>query len=341
MLRRRQKRCSVFNGEDAMIVRRQMIRLAAGLVASPLASRLAGAQAYPTRPIRLLVGFAPGGGNDIVGRLIGQWLSDHLGQPIVVENRPGASTNIATESVVRSPPDGYTLLFCGVSSTINATLYENLSFNFMRDIAPVASLIDYPSVMVVHPSVATKTVAEFLAYAKANPGKLSMSSAGNGSVGHLSGELLRMMTGVELQHVPYRGNAPALADLLSSQVAVTFASSASAAGYLKSGKLRALAVTSATRSETMPDIPAMAEFVPGFEVASWYGIAAPQATPAAVIDRLNQEVNSALADSDMKARLAELGGTVIPSSPADFGRRIASDTDKWAKVIKFAGVKLT
>jgi len=324
-----------------MIVRRQMMQLAAGIAALPLASRVASAQVYPTRPIRLVVGFAPGGGNDIVGRLVGQWLSEHLGQPVVVENRPGAATNIATDSVVHASPDGYTLLFCGVSSAINATLYENLSFNFIRDIAPVASLIDYPSVMVVHPSVATRTVAEFLAYAKANPGKLSMSSAGNGSVGHLSGELLRMMAGVELQHVPYRGNAPALADLLSGQVAVTFASSASAAGYLKSGKLRALAVTSATRSETMPDVPAMAEFVPGFEVASWYGIGAPQATPAAVIDRLNQEINSALADSDMKARLAELGGTVMRGSPADFGRLIASDTDKWAKVIKFAGVKLT
>ena len=324
-----------------MIVRRRMMQLACGLGVLPLASRGAAAQAYPTKPIRLVVGFAPGGGNDIVGRLIGQWLSEHLGQSVIIENRPGAATNIATESVVRAAPDGYTLLFCGVSSTINATLYENLSYNFIRVIAPVAALIDYPSVMVVHPSVSTKTVAEFLAYAKANPGKLSMSSAGNGSVGHLSGELLRMMTGVELQHVPYRGNAPALADLLSGQVAVTFASSASAAGYLKSGKLRALAVTSATRSETMPEVPAMAEFVPGFEVASWYGIGAPQATPAAVIDRLNQEINSALADSDMKARLAELGGTVMRGSPADFGRLIASDTDKWAKVIKFAGVKLT
>lgn len=224
---------------------------------------------------------------------------------------------------------------------VNATLYENLPYNFIRDIAPVAALIDYPSVMVVHPSVSTRTVAEFLAYAKANPGKLAMSSAGNGSVGHLSGELLRMMTGVELQHVPYRGNAPALADLLSGQVAVTFASSASATGYVKSGKLRALAVTSATRSEAMPEVPAMAEVVPGFEVASWYGIAAPRATPAGVIDRLNKEVNGALADPDMKARLAELGGMVIPGSPAYFASLIANDTDKWAKVIKFAGVKLT
>jgi tripartite-type tricarboxylate transporter receptor subunit TctC len=318
-----------------------MIELAAGLAALPFASRIAGAQAWPTKPIRLVVGFAPGGGNDIVGRLLGQSLSERLGQPIVVENRPGASTNIATESVVRAAPDGYTLLFCGVSSAINATLYETLSFNFMRDIAPVATLIDYPSVMVVHPSVAPKTAAEFLAYARANPGRLSMSSAGNGSVGHLSGELLRMLTGIELQHVPYRGNGPALADLLSGQVAVTFASSASAAGYLKSGKLRALAVTSATRSETMPDVPAMAEVVPGFEVASWYGIAAPRATPAGVIDRLNGEINGALAEPDMTARLAELGGTVMRGSPADFGRLIASDTEKWAKVIRFAGVKLT
>ena len=324
-----------------MIVRRQMIQLASCLAMLPLASRSPAAQTYPTRPMRLVVGFAPGGGNDIVGRLIGQWLSERLGQPVVVENRPGAATNIATESVVRAAPDGYTLLFCGVSSAINATLYENLPYNFIRDIAPVAALIDYPSVMVVHPSMSTRTVAEFLAYAKANPGKLHMSSAGNGSVGHLSGELLRMMTGVELQHVPYRGNAPALADLLSGQVAVTFASSASATGYVKSGKLRALAVTSATRSETMPEVPAMAEVVPGFEVASWYGIAAPRATPSGIIDRLNNEINGALADPDMKARLAELGGTVIRGSPADFGSLIASDTEKWAKVIKFAGVKLT
>jgi tripartite-type tricarboxylate transporter receptor subunit TctC len=323
------------------IERRPMMRLAAGLAALPLASRLAPAQAWPTKPIRLVVGFAPGGGNDIVGRLLGQSLSERLGQPIVVENRPGASTNIATESVVRAAPDGYTLLFCGVSSAINATLYETLPFNFMRDIAPVATLIDYPSVMVVHPSVAPKTAAEFLAYARANPGRLSMSSAGNGSVGHLSGELLRMMAGIELQHVPYRGNGPALADLLSGQVAVTFASSASAMGYVKSGKLRALAVTSAARAETMPDVPAMAEVVPGFEVASWYGIAAPRATPAGVIDRLNGEINGALAEPDMKARLAELGGTVMRGSPADFATLIASDTEKWAKVIRFAGIKLT
>ena len=322
-------------------VRRQILQLASCLAMMPLASRGAAAQAYPARPLRLVVGFAPGGGNDIVGRLIGQWLSEHLGQPVVVENRPGASTNIATESVVRAAPDGYTLLFCGVSSAINATLYENLPFNFLRDIAPVATLIDYPSVMVVHPSVSTRTAAEFLDYARANPGKLHMSSAGNGSVGHLSGELLRMMTGVELQHVPYRGNAPALADLLSGQVAVTFASSASAAGYMKSGKLRALAVTSARRSETMPDIPAMAEVVPGFEVASWYGIAAPRATPAGIVARLNEEINRALADPDMKARLAELGGTPMRGSPADFASLIASDTEKWAKVIRFAGVKLT
>jgi tripartite-type tricarboxylate transporter receptor subunit TctC len=324
-----------------MIVRRQMMQLASGLAALPLVARIAVAQAYPSKPIRLVVGFTPGGGNDIVGRLIGQWLSEHLGQPVIVENRPGAATNIATESVVRAAPDGYTLLFCGMTNAINATLYENLSYNFIRDIAPVAALINYPSIMVVHPSVAQKTVAEFVAYAKANPGKLQMSSAGNGSVGHLSGELLRMMTGAELLHVPYRGNAPALADLLSGQVNVTFASSASVMGYLKSGKLRALAVTSATRLETMPDIPALAEVVPGFDVTSWYGIGAPRATPAGVIDRLNKEIDSALADAAMKARFAELGGTVIIASPADFGGMIARDTEKWAKVIKFAGVKLT
>ena len=323
-----------------MIDRRRMIRLAAGVAAFPLASRVAHAQAWPTRPIRLVVGFAPGGGNDIVGRLIGQWLSDHLGQPVVVENRPGAATNIAAESVVRSAPDGYTLLFCGVASTINATLYENLSYNFIHDIAPVATLIDYPSVMVVHPSVSTKTVAEFLAYAKANPGKLQMSSAGNGSVGHLSGELLRLMTGVELLHVPYRGNAPARADLLSGQVAVTFATTTTTKNKKKSGKLRAIAVTSAARAEALPDVPALAEAVPGYEVASWYGIGAPRAPPARVIDRLNQEINAALADPGMKARLADLGGAPMRGSPAYFGKLIASDTEKWAKVIKETGTKV-
>jgi tripartite-type tricarboxylate transporter receptor subunit TctC len=318
-----------------------MMQVVSGFAVLALASRVPLAETYPAKPIRLLVGFAPGGGNDIVGRLIGQRLSEDLGQPVIIENRPGAATSVATESVVRSAPDGYTLLFCGVANAINATLYTNLSYNFIRDIAPVAALINYPTIMVVHPSVVQKTVAEFLDYAKANPGKLQMSSAGNGSVGHLSGELLRMLAGVELLHVPYRGNGPALADLLSGQVAVTFASSASATGYLKSGKLRALAVTSKTRLETMPDVPAMAEFVPGYDVTSWYGIAAPKATPAGVIDRLNKEINSALAAPDMKARFAELGGTVIGGSPAEFGSLIASDTEKWAKVIKFGNVKLT
>ena len=321
--------------------RRNFHRLAAGALAAPTVASHAVAQSWPAQPVRLVVGFAAGQAIDILARLIAQSLSEQLGQQFIVDNKPGSGGNIAAEGVARASADGHTLLVIGANNPINSTLYDKLGFDLLRDFAPVAGIYRVYQVMVVNPSFPAKTGAEFVAYVKANPGKINFGSAGTGSVAHVSGEYFKMLAGVDMQHVPYRGAPLALADLLSGQVAVTFASSASAAGYLKSGKLRALAVTSATRSETMPDVPAMAEFVPGFEVASWYGIAAPQATPAAVIDRLNKEINAALTDADMKARLAELGGTVIPSSPAEFGQRIASDTDKWAKVVKFAGVKLT
>jgi len=323
------------------LVRRHFMQRAAGAAALALAARGAHGQAYPARPVRLVVGFTPGGGNDIVARIIGQWLSDRLGQSFVVDNKPGAASSIAAELVVRAAPDGYTLLFVGLAHATNTTLYENLTYNFVRDIAPVCGLISYPNVMVVHPSLPATTVPEFLAYGRANPGKVNVSSAGNGSAGHLCAELLKMMTGVELVHIPYRGNGPALADLLAGQVAVTFASSSSAMAYVASGKLRALAVTGAERIESLPDVPAIAEFVPGYAMTAWYGIGAPAKTPAEIVDALNREINSALVDNAMKARFTELGGTVLRGSPADFGRLIASDTEKWAKVIKFAGIKLT
>ena len=323
------------------LARRHFMQQAAGAATLAFGSRAAHPQSYPARPVRLVVGFTPGGGNDIVARIIGQWLSDRLGQSFVVDNKPGAASSIAAELVVRAAPDGYTLLFVGLAHATNATLYENLTYNFVRDIAPVCGLISYPNVMVVHPSLPATTVPEFLAYGRAHPGKVNVSSAGNGSAGHLCAELLKMMTGVELVHIPYRGNGPALADLLAGQVTVTFASSSSAMGYVASGKLRALAVTGAERIESLPDVPTIAEFVPGYEMTAWYGIGAPRNTPAEIVDTLNREINSALAASDMKARFTELGGTVLRGSPADFARLIASDTEKWAKVIKFAGIKLT
>ena len=302
-------------------------------------SRVAVAQTYPTRPVKLVVGFPPGGGNDIVARLIAQWLSERLGQPFVVENRPGAGTNIATEAVVRAPPDGYTLLFVAPSSAINATLYEKLSFNFIRDIAPVASLIRLPNVMEVNLSVPVKTVPEFIAYAKADRSKINMASPGVGTSVHLSGELFKMMAGVDMLHVPYRGTAPALTDLLGGQVQVMFGTMTGSIEYIRTGKLRALAVTTATRAEVLPDVPTVAEFVPGYEASTWYGIGAPKNTPTEIIDKLNKEINAGLADSKMKAQLADLGGTVLAGSPAEFGRLIADETEKWAKVIKFAGIK--
>jgi tripartite-type tricarboxylate transporter receptor subunit TctC len=302
-------------------------------------SQLGWAQTYPTRPIRILVGFAAAGGNDIVARIMGQWLSERLGQQVIIENRPGAGTNIATEAALRAPSDGYTLLLASPSGAINATLYENLSFNFLRDSAPVAGITSGPGLMVVHPSVPAKTVAEFIAYPKANPGKVNMASAGNGSVGHVSGELFKMMAGVNLVHVPYRGNGPALTDLLGGQVQVLFPSAPSAIEYVRAGALRGLAVTTAKRSPAFPDIPALDETVPGYEALQWYGIVAPRNTPAQIVDRLNAEINAGLVDPKMRARLADLGGVPMAVTPAEFGKFIADETEKWAKVVKFSGAK--
>jgi tripartite-type tricarboxylate transporter receptor subunit TctC len=313
------------------------LHVAAGAAALSAVSRIAWAQTYPTRPVKLVVGFPPGGGNDIVARLIAQWLSERLGQPFVVENRPGAGTNIATEAVVRAQPDGYTLLFVAPSSAINATLYEKLSFNFIRDIAPVASLIRLPNVMEVNPSVLVKTVPKFIAYAKAD--KINMASPGVGTSVHLSGELFKMMAGVDMLHVPYRGTAPALTDLLSGQVQVMFGTMTGSIEYIRTGKLRALAVTTATRAEALPDVPTLAEFVPGYEASTWYGIGAPKNTATEIIDKLNKEINAGLADSKIKAQLADLGGTVLAGSPAEFGRLIADETEKWGNVIRALNIK--
>ena len=319
--------------------RRTFLHLAAGAAALPALSRVACAQAYPTRPVRMIVGFVPGSGPDIVGRLLGQWLSDRLGQPFVIENRPGAATNIATEAVVRAPADGYTLLFVTAASAINTTLYEKLSFNFISDIAPVASISRETFALEVNPSFPAKTVPEFIAYAKANPGKLSMASPGSGTAPHMAGELFKMMAGVDLVHVPYRGSAPALTDLMGGQVQVTFGPLTSSIQYVRAGKLRALAVSSTSRSDALPDIPTLADFLPGYEATGWFGIGVPRSTPAEIIDKLNKEINAALADPKIKARLADLGGMILAGSPADFGKLIADDTEKWGKVIKFAGIK--
>jgi tripartite-type tricarboxylate transporter receptor subunit TctC len=319
--------------------RRQFLHLAAGAAALPAAWRFAWAQSYPTKPVRWIVGFAPAGGNDIVARLMGQWLTERLGQPFIVENRPGASTNIAAEAVVNSPADGYTLFLANVSNAINATFYTKLNFNFIRDITPVAGIMRMPNVMLVNPSVPAKTVSEFIAYAKANPGKINMASAGIGSGGHLAGELFKMMTDVSLVHVPYRGNGPALTALLGGQVEVLFATLASSIEFIRSGKLCGLAVTTAMRSEALPDLPTVNEFVPGYEESSWYGVGAPRGTPAEVIDKINKEINAGLADPKMKTRLADLGGIEIAGSPVDFGKLIAEETEKWAKVIRAAGIK--
>jgi tripartite-type tricarboxylate transporter receptor subunit TctC len=289
--------------------------------------------------VRLIVPFGPGGGTDIVARLIGQWLSERLGQQFVIENRPGAGGNLGTEAVVRAPPDGYTLALIGAPSAINATLYDKLTFNFIRDIAPVAIIVRFPNVMVVNPSVPAKTVPEFIAYAKANPGKINMASSGNGTSVHVAGELFKMMTGINMPHVPYRGAAPAVTDLLGGQVQVMFASMPSSIEYIRAGKLRALAVTTAMRSAALPDIATVADFVPGYEASSVYGIGAPRATPAHVVDKLNREVNAILADPKAKMRLGDLGGTALPGSPADFGKLIADETEKWGKVVKFSGAK--
>jgi tripartite-type tricarboxylate transporter receptor subunit TctC len=300
----------------------------------------ASAQTYPTRPVHVIVGSAAGGGVDIVARLLGQWLSERLGQQFVIENRPGAGTNIGTETVVRAPPDGYTLLLVNAANAINATLYEKLNFNFIRDIAPVASIMRQPQVMLVNPSVPAKTVPEFIAYAKANPGKINMASAGNGTPSHFAGELFKLLTGVSMAHVPYRGVAPALTDLLGGQVQVIFTSTGSSIEYIKSNKLRALAVTTAKRSEELPDIPTLGDFVPSYEASQWYGVGAPKHTPAKIVDKLNKEVNAILADPKVRARLIELGGTVLAGSPAEFGELIADETEKWGKVIRAGNIKL-
>jgi tripartite-type tricarboxylate transporter receptor subunit TctC len=289
--------------------------------------------------VRIVVPFTPGGASDITARLMGQWLSERLGQQFVIDNRPGGGTNIGTEAVVRAPADGYTLLMVGGYNAINATLYDKLNHNFIRDIAPVAGIIVVPNVMVVNPSVPAATVPEFIAYAKSKPGKTTMASAGTGTPSHVTGELFKMMAGVNLVHVPYRGGGPALTDLLSGQVQVMFATMPSSIEYIRAGKLRALAVATATRSEALPDVPTVGEFVPGYEASSWSGLGAPRATPAEIVDKLNKEVNAALDDPKMKARLADLGGVALPGSPADFGKLIADETEKWAKVIKFAGIK--
>ncbi len=319
--------------------RRKVLHLVAGAAALPALSLLARAQSYPSRPVRWLVGFTPAGGNDITARLIGQWLTERLGQPFVIENRPGAGTNIAAEAVIHAPPDGYTLFLTNFSNAVNASLYEKLNFNFMRDMAPVVGISRAPLIMAVHPSLPAKTVAEFIAYAKANPGKINMGSAGIGSAGHLAGELFQMMTGVKLIHVPYRGNAPALTDLIAGQVQLVFPSSASAIEYVKTGKVRGLAVTGTTRLDGLPDLPAVADTVPGYEASSLYGIGVPRNTPADIVDKLNKEVNAALADPTMRTRLADLGGTPFGGTPADFGKLIAEETEKWAKVVQFAGIK--
>jgi tripartite-type tricarboxylate transporter receptor subunit TctC len=319
--------------------RRTFLHLAVGSAALPVISRIANADTYPSRSVRIIVGFPPGGTADIVARLIGQWLSDQLGQPFIVENRSGASGNIAVEAVVRASPDGYTLLQIIGTNAINASLYDNLNFNFIRDIAPIASIARVPLVMEVNPSVPANTVLEFIAYAMANPGKISMASAGIGTPGHVAGELFKIMTGVDMVHVPYRGSAPLVTDLLGGQVQAAFDNLPPSIGHIRTGTLRALAVTSAMRSEALPDIPTVGDFVPGYEASSFYGVGAPKNTPVEIINKLSAVINAGLADPSMKARLAELGGTMFAGSPADFEKLIANETEKWGKVIRAANIK--
>jgi tripartite-type tricarboxylate transporter receptor subunit TctC len=319
--------------------RRNFLHLAAGAAALTAVSRIARAQTYPSRPVRLIVPLAPAGASDILARLIGQWLSERLGQQFVIDNRPGGGNNIGTEAVVRAPADGYTLLLAATPNAVNVTLYDKLSFNFLRDIAPVASIIRAPYVMAVNPTVPAKTVPEFILYANANSGKISMASTGIGSGAHLAGELFKMMAGVNMVHVPYRGGGPALTDLLGGQVQVIFASTVSSIEYVKTGRLRALAVTAATRSDALPDVPTVDEFVPGYEASAWFGIGAPKNTPSQTIDKLNEAINAGLSDPKIKARLADLGGTPLVGSPAEFGKFIADETEKWGKVVKFVGIK--
>jgi tripartite-type tricarboxylate transporter receptor subunit TctC len=318
-----------------ILPRRRFLCLGAGAAALPTLSRIAKAQIYPARPVRIIVGWAAGGASDIAARLIGQWLSERLGQQFIIENRQGAAGSIAAESVVRAPPDGYTLLLADA----NATFFEKLNYNFIRDIAPVAGFMRVPFVMDVNPSISAKTVPEFIAYAKANPGKINMASAGTGGVSHVYGELFKFMTGVNMVHVAYRGASPALTDLLSGQVQIYFGTVTVSIGHIRAGRLRALAVTTSKRSEMLPELPTVAEFVPGYEASFWAGLGAPRNTPAEIIDKLNREINAALADPKIKARLADLGGTGLAGSPADFGNLIAEETEKWGRVVKFAGIK--
>jgi tripartite-type tricarboxylate transporter receptor subunit TctC len=319
--------------------RRQFLHLAAGAATLPAVSRIAMAQSYPSRPVRLIVGFAAGGINDILARLIGQWLSERLGQPFVVENRSGASGNIATEAVVIATADGYTLLLIGSSNTINATLYEKLNFNFVRDITPVAGIIRAPLVMEVNPIFPAKTVPEFIAYAKANPGRINMGSGGNGTSVQMSGELFKMMTGINMVHVPYRGEGPALSDLVGGQVQVMFSNMPASLEFVRAGKLRALAVTTASRSEALPDLPTVGEFVPGYEASGIGGVGAPRGTPAEIVDKLNRAINAALTDPKMKLRFADLGAMALVGSSGEFGKLIADEIEKWAKVVNFSGAK--
>jgi tripartite-type tricarboxylate transporter receptor subunit TctC len=321
-----------------LLGRRTFLQLAAGAPALPALSRIGRAQSYPTRPVRIIVGFAAAGPTDFAARLIGQWLSERFGSQFVVENRPGASGNIGTKGVVMARPDGYTFLLCDTTGTVNATLYSNLNFDFIRDIAPVAGIMQGPSVMLVNPSVPAKSVSELIAYAKANPGKVNMATSGNGTPPHIFGELFKMMAGVNLVPVAYRGGAPALVDLVDGQVQVMFSGITSSIGYIRNGKLRALAVTTATRSAALPDVPTLADFVPGYEASAWFGLGAPRNTPAEIVDKLNKEINLALVDPKMQAQLADLGAVPMPMTPAEFGKLIAADTEKWAKVIRAARI---
>jgi tripartite-type tricarboxylate transporter receptor subunit TctC len=321
------------------LFRRQFLKLAAVVAAAAAVPEFASALDYPTRPVRIIAGFAAGGGVDVTARLIGQWLTDRLGQSFVIENRPGAGGNIGTEAVVNAAPDGYTLLLATVPNAVNASLYEKLSFNFIRDIVPVAGIIRVPMVILLNPSVPAATVAEFISYAKANPDKVNMASAGNGSAPHMAGELFKMMAGVNLVHVPYRGQGPALTDLLGGQVQVLFAATPGTTEYITTGKLRALAVTSASRAEMLPELRTVADFVPGYEASQWYGIGVPRNTPVEIVDKLNKEINAAIADPAMKARFAAIGGEPLPGSAAEFGKLISEETEKWGRVVRAAGIK--
>jgi tripartite-type tricarboxylate transporter receptor subunit TctC len=319
--------------------RLQFLHLAAGAAALPAVSRIARAETYPTRPVRLIVPYPPGDGVDLNARLIGQSLSERLGQPFVIENRPGAASNTGTEAVVRAAPDGYTLLLVGINTAINATSYDKLNFNFIRDITPVATISGVPSIMAVHPSFPAKTVPEFIAYARANPGKANMASEGIGGFGQLFGEMFKMMAGINMVHVPYRGAAPALTDLMGAQVQVMFVTTLSSIQYVRAGKLRALAVTSATRSEALPEVPTVGEFLPGYEASNWYGVGVPKKTPTEIVEKLNKEINAAIADPKLKARFAELGAEPMKMTPAEFEKFVVGETEKWGKVVRAANIR--